>query len=64
MGKPKPFSAMHQHPSLGFTIIVKSIEYNSSLDSGLVLHALETLGPLLELESLVDNSLDLDFAAV
>jgi len=40
------------------------VEHNCSLDGTLVLHGLETLGPLLQLESLVDDTLDLDLTAV
>ena len=40
------------------------IKSNSRLDSGLVLHGLETLLPLVELEGLVDDPRDLDLAAV
>lgn len=35
---------------------------NSSLDSTLVPHTLQTLTPLLEFESLIDDSVDFDFA--
>jgi hypothetical protein len=38
------------------------VEDNSGLDGALVLHRLQALAPLLELESLVDNALNLDFA--
>jgi len=48
------------HPTTS-TNLVKG---DSGLDSTLVLHALETLGPLLQLESLVDDSLDLDLTTV
>jgi hypothetical protein len=40
------------------------VEDNGGLDGTLVLHGLQALSPLLKLESLVDNSLDLDLARV
>ena len=40
------------------------VEDNGGLDGTLVLHRLQALSPLLKLESLVDNSLDLDLARV
>lgn len=43
---------------------VTLIEDNGGLDGALVLHRLETLGPLLQLERLVDDSCDLDLALV
>ena len=38
------------------------LEDNSSLDGALVLHRLQAFTPLLELEGLVNNTLDLDLA--
>jgi hypothetical protein len=43
---------------------VSLVEDNGGLDGALVLHGLQALSPLLKLESLVDNSLDLDLARV
>ncbi len=40
------------------------VKDNGRLDGTLVLHRLETLGPLLQLERLVDDPLDLDLARV
>lgn len=40
------------------------IEHNSSLDSCLVSHTLQTFLPLFEFESLVDNSLDSDLPTI
>jgi hypothetical protein len=40
------------------------VEDNGGLDGALVLHGLQALSPLLKLESLVDNSFDLDLARV
>lgn len=40
------------------------VERNCSLDGTLVLHGLETLRPLLQLERLVDDALDLDLTAI
>lgn len=38
------------------------IEDDGCLDGALVLHGLQALAPLLELESLVDDTLNLDLA--
>jgi hypothetical protein len=40
------------------------IKRDGSLDGRLVLHRLQTLRPLLKLEGLVDDTLDLDLARV
>jgi hypothetical protein len=38
------------------------VEDNGGLDGALVLHGLQALAPLLELEDLVDNALNIDLA--
>ena len=43
---------------------VSNSRVGTTYDSRFVLHSLETLLPLLELKSLVDDTLDLDLAAI
>ena len=40
------------------------LENNGCFDGGLVLHGLQALAPLLELEGLVNNAFDLDLARI
>ena len=40
------------------------VEDDCGLNGALVLHCFQTIGPLLQLEGLVDNALDLDLAAI
>lgn len=40
------------------------VEGDGSLDGRLVLHGLETFGPLLNLEGLVDDAIDSDLSGV
>lgn len=42
----------------------QSVKDNRGLDGALVPHRLQTLLPLIQLEGLVDNTLDLDLAAI